>query len=82
MPTASFFLSTYSNLTTFFKVLCDKVCQLLAADLWFSPSSPVSSTKIDCHNITEILLKMQQNNSKEIQNHYLHILSKTVFQGA
>ena len=37
-------------------VLCDKVCQWLAADLWFSPGTQVSSTnKTDCHNITEIL---------------------------
>jgi hypothetical protein len=26
--------------------------------LWFSPGTPVSSNKIDCHDITEILLKM------------------------
>jgi hypothetical protein len=39
--------------------LCDKVCQWLAAGLWFSPGTPVSSTnKTDCHDITEILLKV------------------------
>ena len=38
--------------------LCDKVC------LWL-PSTPVSSTnKIDCHGITEILLKVALNNIK------------------
>ena len=38
--------------------LCDKVCQWLAAGLWFSPGTPVSSTnKTDHHDITEILLK-------------------------
>ena len=38
--------------------LCDKVCQWLAAYLWFSPGTPVSSTnKAHRHDITEILLK-------------------------
>ena len=42
--------------------LCDKVCQWLAAGLWFSPYSLVSSTnKTDCHDITEILLKVALN---------------------
>jgi len=35
--------------------LCDKVCQCL----WFSPVS--STNKTDCHDITEILLKMALN---------------------
>ena len=36
--------------------LCDKVCR------WFSPDTPVSSTnKTDCHDFTEILLKMALN---------------------
>ena len=39
--------------------LCDKVSQWLAPGRWFSPHTPVSSTnKIDCHDITEILLKV------------------------
>jgi hypothetical protein len=39
--------------------LCDKACQWLAAGRWFSPDPPVSSiNKTDCHNITEILLKV------------------------
>ena len=39
--------------------LCDKVCQWLAAGQWFSLGTPVSSTnKTDCHDITEILLKV------------------------
>ena len=39
--------------------LCDKVCQWLATGRWFSPSPPVSSTnKTDCHDITEILLRV------------------------
>jgi hypothetical protein len=35
--------------------LCDYVCQWLAADLWFSPGTLVTSTnKTDCHDIIEI----------------------------
>ena len=42
--------------------LCDKIWQWLAAGQWFSPGTPVSSTsKTDCHDITEILLKMVLN---------------------
>ena len=42
--------------------LCDKVCQWLAAGWWFSPGTPVSSTKkTDRHDITEILLKVALN---------------------
>ena len=44
---------------------CDKVCQWLAAGLWFSAGPPVSSTnKTDPHNITEILLKVVLNTIK------------------
>jgi hypothetical protein len=42
--------------------LCDNVCQWLVTGQWFSPGSPVSSTnKTDCHDITEILLKVALN---------------------
>jgi hypothetical protein len=42
--------------------LCDKVWQWLATGRLFSPSIPVSSTnKIDRHDITEILLKVEWN---------------------
>jgi hypothetical protein len=42
--------------------LCDKVCQWLAAGLWFSPGTPNSSTnKTDQHDIIEILLKVALN---------------------
>ena len=42
--------------------LCDKVCQWLATDRWFSSGTPVSSTnKTDRHDITEILLKVALN---------------------
>ena len=44
------------------KKTCDQVCQCLAAGLCFSPGILVSSTnKTDCHNITEILLKVVLN---------------------
>jgi hypothetical protein len=40
----------------------EKVCQLLVAGQWYFPGTPVSSTnKTDCHNITEILLKVALN---------------------
>ena len=42
--------------------LCDKVCQWLTADQWFSQGIPVSSTnKTERHDITEILLKVVLN---------------------
>ena len=42
--------------------LCDKACQWLATGRWFSPGTQVSSTnKTDCHDITEILLKVVLN---------------------
>ena len=42
--------------------LSDKVCLWLAAGLWFSPGSLVSSTnKTDHHDIAEILLKVALN---------------------
>jgi len=46
-------------------ILCDKVCQWLAAVRWFSPGPPVSSTyKTDRNDITEILLKVALNTIK------------------
>jgi hypothetical protein len=39
--------------------LCDKICQWLATDRWFSPVS--STNKTDRHNITEMLLKVALN---------------------
>jgi hypothetical protein len=39
------------------------------AGLWFSPGPPVSSTnKTDCHDITEILLKVALNTTKQTNN--------------
>ena len=49
--------------------LCDKVYQWLAAGLWFSPGTPVSSTnKTDPHDITEILLKVVIKHHKSKPN--------------
>ena len=43
-----------------------KICQWLATGQWFSPSLPVSSTnKTDCHDRTEILLKVALNTIKQ-----------------
>jgi len=42
--------------------LCDKVCQWPVRGRWFSSGTPVSSTnRTDCHDITEILLKVALN---------------------
>ena len=42
--------------------ICDKVCKWLATGRWFSPGIPVSSTnKTECHDITEIILKVALN---------------------
>jgi hypothetical protein len=42
--------------------LWDKVCQRLAAGQWFYLGTPISSTnQSDCHEITDILLKVALN---------------------
>ena len=52
--------------------LCDKVCQWLATGLWFSLGTVVSSTnKTDCHDITEILLKVALNTIKQSNRHMI-----------
>ena len=40
-------------------ILCDKVCQWLAAGRWFSLVS--STNKTDCHDLAEISLKVALN---------------------
>jgi hypothetical protein len=46
----------------------DKVYQLLAHGRWFSPGTPACSTsKIDCHDIAEILLKVELKRQKSNQ---------------
>jgi hypothetical protein len=46
-------------------LVCEKVYQQLATDWWFSPGPPLSSNKTDCHDITEILLKVALNTIKQ-----------------
>ena len=54
--------------------LCDKVCQWLATDRWFSPGTPVSSTnKTDRHDIPEILVKVALNAITIIPMTWLYI---------
>jgi hypothetical protein len=60
-PVKSWFLTSFrwGILDT---TLCDKDCQWLATGRWFSTGTLVSSTnKTDCHDITEILLKVALN---------------------
>jgi hypothetical protein len=48
----------------------DKVYQLLAHGLWFSPCTPASSTtKTGRHDIAEILLKVALNTKNQKSNH-------------
>ena len=52
---------------------CDKVCQSLATGRWFSPGPPVSSpNKTDCHDISEILLKVTLNTIKQNKTNNKH----------
>jgi hypothetical protein len=49
-------------ISVLFTTLCDKVCQLLVADRWYSQGTLVSSiNKTDNHDKTEILLKVELN---------------------
>ena len=58
--------------------LCDKVCQWLATDQWFSPGPSVSSTdKTDRHDITEILLKVALHPIKQT-NKQINLLLLTI----
>jgi hypothetical protein len=50
----------YYTLGVLDTTLCDKVCQWLSADLWFSLGTPVSSTNnTDCQEITKIHVVVQ-----------------------
>jgi hypothetical protein len=54
--------------------LCDKVCQSLVADQWFSLCTLVSFTnKTDSYDISEILLKVALN-TITITPLYVHLL--------
>ena len=56
--------------------LCDEVCQWFAAGLWISLGTLVSFTnKTDCHDITEILLKVVLN-TITLTLLYYHFLSQ------
>ena len=70
--TTTYEISTYHHYSCEFEssswgcllatTLYDKVCRWHAADLWFSLGTPVSFTnKTDCHDTTEILLKVALN---------------------
>jgi hypothetical protein len=55
--------------------MCDKVFQWLATGQWFSPGPPVPSTnKTDCHDITEILLKVALNTIKQTNKPKMHVI--------
>jgi hypothetical protein len=56
----------------------DKVYQLLAHGLWFSPGTPASSTtKTGRHDIAEILLKVALNTKNQIKsNQYRYNFGK------
>ena len=59
--------------------LCDKFCQWLVTGQWFSWSPPVFSTnKTDCHDMTEVLLKVALNTIKQT-NRQLLLLLQIVF---
>ena len=59
--------------------LCDQVCQWLEVGQWFSPGTSVASTnKTDCHDITEILLKVASNTIPLIMGRYLETLTPEV----
>ena len=55
--------------------LCDKVCQRLATGRWISSGTPVSSTnKTDHDDITEILLKVALNTTKQTKTNIQLVL--------
>ena len=49
--------------------LCDKFCRWLAAGWWLSPGTRSSTNKTDCHDITDILLKVALNTIKQTSKH-------------
>jgi hypothetical protein len=58
----------------------DKVYQLLAHGRWFSPGTPASSTtKISCHDIAEILLKVVLRTKNQSINHLLKDRKDSIF---
>jgi hypothetical protein len=61
----------YKNGCTRLATASDKVYQLLAHGLWFSPAS--STTKTGRHDIAEILLKVALNTKNQSINQYSYI---------
>jgi len=62
-------------------ILCDKVCQWLAAGRWFSSGTPVSSiNQTDRHDITIILLKVASNVIPPIPHYFLKWSSRFYLQ--
>ena len=52
--------------------ICDKVFQWLATSWWFSLGTSISSTnQTDCHDITEILLKVALRTINQTWNRFL-----------
>ena len=52
--------------TRYNSISCNKVCQWLATGLWFSLGTQVSPiNKTDCHDITEISLKVVLNTTNQ-----------------
>jgi hypothetical protein len=73
----------YKNGCTRLAALSDKVYQLLAHGLWFSPGTPVSSTtKTGRHDIAEILLKVALNIINQIKSieHRVHVYHDVFIQ--
>ena len=65
-------LVNYKKGCTRLAAASDKVYQLLAHGLWFSPGTPASSTtKTGRHDIAEILLKVALNTINQSINHLL-----------
>jgi len=58
----------YKKGCTQLAAVSDKVYQLLAHDLWFSPGTSSSTTKTGRHEIAEILLKVALSTKNQIKS--------------
>jgi hypothetical protein len=54
-------------------IVCDKICQWLAAGWWVSPVS--STNKTDLHDIIELLLKVALNTVKLLKQPLIKLLN-------
>jgi hypothetical protein len=70
------FISTIILVRESPNIASDKVYQLLAHGLWFSRGTLASSsTKTGCHDIDEILLKVELNTKNQIKsNHQISVI--------